>query len=71
MVVQGLFSEVVKTVPAGGLHKPGGELVRPTSQPGGPVGWASPGGNPGHHKPIGKEHFGLPARGAPFFASFN
>ena len=66
MVVKGFFCEVVETVLADGPHKPSGELVRPTFQPGCPIGWASPGYNPDHHEPIRKEHFGLSTRRAPF-----
>jgi len=50
MVVKGFFCEVRGTVLADGPRKPGGELVRPRFQPRGPIGWASPGGNPGHHE---------------------
>jgi hypothetical protein len=66
MVVKGFFCEVVETALADGPHKARGELVRPTVQPGGPIGWASPRYNPGHHEPIRNEHFGLSTRGAPF-----
>ena len=65
MVVKGFFSEVVESVPADGPHKPSGELARPTSQPRGPIGWASRGVTRTITRTMRKEHFGLWTRRAP------
>ena len=71
MVVKGFFSEVVESVLADGPHKPSGELARPTSQPRGPIGWASPGGNADHHEAHPKRTLRTVDTTRSIFASFN
>jgi hypothetical protein len=70
-MVVNVFSEVVEPVLADGRHKPSGELVRPKIQRRGPIGSASPGGNPDHHEAHAKRTLRTVDTTCSVFASFN